>query len=125
MVRGALTIDRLTESDRILIAEGCTHHRQCGDIGTVVIPELIKKRTGADIPFDIVSGSEFPEDLSRYRLVVHCGGCMLNEREMKYRLTHSFEAGVPMTNYGVLIAYTNGILKRSTEAFPEMREIFG
>lgn len=118
--RGAAMLDKLKDGDRILISEGCTHHRQCGDIGTVKLPALIKKHTnGADIKIDFTSGGEFPEDVSGYALIIHCGGCMLNEREMAYRTRSAKDANVPMTNYGVAIAHMNGILKRSLAPFPD------
>ena len=114
-VKGAEAIDRLKDGDRILISEGCTHHRQCEDIGTVKLPEMIRKRTGADIRFDTSSGGGFPEDLSAYALVLHCGACMLNEREVLYRMKCAGDAGLPFTNYGTAIAYMQGILQRSLE----------
>ena len=110
----------LKDGDRILIAEGCTHHRQCGDIGTVKLPKRIREFSGAKVQIDFTSGGEFPEDLSKYKLIVHCGGCMLNEAEMQHRITKAKEAGIPMTNYGVALACKNGILKRSLELFPEV-----
>ena len=119
-VRGVRALDRLRDGDRVLIAEGCTHHRQCGDIGTVKLPAWIRRHTGKEISFSFTSGTEFPDDLSQYALVVHCGGCMLNEREMKYRLACAKDQQVPMTNYGILIAHVNGILKRSVEPFPKI-----
>ncbi len=114
-VQGASRLSELKNGDKILIGEGCTHHRQCGDIGTVKLPNLIRKFSGADVQIDFTSGGEFPTDLSGYKLVVHCGGCMLNETEMKHRIALAKEAGVPMTNYGMAIAHANGILKRSLE----------
>ncbi|MBQ8781352.1 MAG: [Oscillospiraceae bacterium] len=117
-------IDELKDGDSILISEGCTHHRQCGDIGTVKLPAWIKKHSGRDIKFCFTSGTEFPEDLTPYKLIVHCGGCMLNEREMKYRQRTAAEQGIPMTNYGILIAHMNGILKRSTDVIPELYGMF-
>ncbi len=122
-VAGVTALDKLNDGDTVLISEGCTHHRQCGDIGTVKLPNWIKKYTGKDIKFEFTSGTEFREDLTKYKLIVHCGGCMLNEREMKYRLRTAAEQGVPMTNYGILIAYVHGILKRSVEIFPEISEL--
>ncbi len=122
-VAGVTALDRLNDGDTVLISEGCTHHRQCGDIGTVKLPNWIKNYTGKDVKFEFTSGTEFREDLSKYKLIVHCGGCMLNEREMKYRLRTAEEQGVPMTNYGILIAYVHGILKRSVEIFPEIAEL--
>ncbi len=122
-VRGVRTLENLKDNDRILICEGCTHHRQCNDIGTVKMPGWIQKYTGKKLEFSFTSGTEFPDDLSDYRLIVHCGGCMLNEREMKYRLQCAEDQGIPMTNYGILIAYIHGILARSLEPFPEIAGI--
>lgn len=119
-VRGAKALDHLKNGDKVLICEGCTHHRQCGDIGTEKLPNWIRKHTGQEIEFHFTSGTEFPMDLSEYRMIIHCGGCMLNEREMKYRIACAQDAGIPITNYGVAIAYMNGILKRSVEVFPEI-----
>ncbi len=119
---GAAAVERLIDGDRILIAEGCTHHRQCDDIGTVKIPSWLKKYTGKDIKIETCSGTEFPEDLTKYAMVIHCGGCMLNEREVKYRTKCAVDQNVPITNYGTFIAYVNGILKRSLEVFPEILE---
>lgn len=119
-VRGAAMLDKLKDGDRILISEGCTHHRQCNDIGTVKMPNWIKKYSGKDIEFDFTSGGEFPDDLSAYSLVVHCGGCMLNAREMQSRAGFAADEGVPMTNYGIAIAHMHGILRRSVDAFPEV-----
>lgn len=118
VVRGARALDELNDGDTILISEGCTHHRQCEDIGTVKLPGWIRKHTGKALHFEFTSGTEFPADLSRYRLIVHCGGCTLNEREMKYRLKCAAEQEIPMTNYGTAIAHMHGILKRSIEIFP-------
>ena len=122
-VRGISALNRLEAGDKILISEGCTHHRQSDDIGTVKIPRWIKDYTGKDFQYEWSSGTEFPEDLKNYRLIVHCGGCMLNEREMKYRQKYAEEQGVPMTNYGILIAQTQGILKRSLEPFPDIQKL--
>jgi len=119
-LRGAAAVEKLQDGDKILIAEGCTHHRQCDDIGTVKIPNWLRKFTGKDITIESCSGMEFPEDLSPYALVIHCGGCMLNEREVRYRTKCAVDQGVPITNYGLLIAYMNGILRRSTSLFPEL-----
>ena len=124
-VRGVTALDRLEDGDTILISEGCTHHRQCDDIGTVKIPRWIKEYTGKDIRFETTSGTEFPDELRKYKLVVHCGGCMLNEREMKYRIACARDQGVAMTNYGILIAQTQGILKRSVQVFPEIVKLLG
>ena len=123
-IEGVMMLDKLKNGDKILISEGCTHHRQCGDIGTVKIPKWIREYTGKELLFETTSGTEFPADLSPYKMVVHCGGCMLNEREMQIRLERSKGQKVPMTNYGILIAYTHGILKRSVEIFPEIAELF-
>lgn len=117
LVAGASAVDSLQNGDRVLIAEGCTHHRQCEDIGTVKLPNWIRKHTGAEPEFHFCSGGDFPEDLSRYKMVVHCGGCMQTRREMEYRLTLCQEQGIPVTNYGVLIAYLNGILPRTLTPF--------
>ena len=122
-VKGAAQIGKLCDGDRILIAEGCTHHRQCGDIGTVKMPKWISDFSGAEIDFDFTSGGEFPTDLSRYKLVVHCGGCMLNEAEMTSRVKTAKAANVPVVNYGVAIAHMNGILKRSLELFPDISKL--
>ena len=122
-VRGVTALDTLEDGDAVLISEGCTHHRQCEDIGTVKIPRWIREYTGKDIRIETTSGTEFPDDLTEYKMVIHCGGCMLNEREMKYRASCAADQGVPMTNYGVLIAYVKGILKRSVEVFPEIYEL--
>lgn len=122
-VEGVRALDTLEDGDRILISEGCTHHRQCDDIGTVKLPGWIKAYTGKELNYEWSSGTEFPEDLSPYKLIVHCGGCMLNEREMKYRQKCAADQNIPMTNYGILIAYTQGILKRSLEPFPDILEI--
>ncbi len=122
-VRGAAAIEYLNDGDKILISEGCTHHRQCGDIGTVKLPNLLKKYTGKNFEFEFTSGTEFPDDLSGYKLVIHCGGCMLNEREVKYRYLCAVEQGVPITNYGTAIAYMNGILERSVDPFEDIRNL--
>lgn len=119
-VKGAAQFSGLRDGDRVLIAEGCTHHRQCGDIGTVKMPAWIENFSGAKPVYTFTSGGEFPSDLSAYKLVVHCGGCMLNETEMKHRIRTSVEAGVPVVNYGVAIAHMHGILRRSLELFPEV-----
>lgn len=111
--RGVERLENLKDGDKILISEGCSHHRQCDDIGTVKIPKWISEYTGLKLEFETTSGREFPEDLSKYRLVVHCGGCMLNEREMRYRRKQAEDQGVRFTNYGILIAYINGILSRA------------
>ena len=122
LVDGANKLSKIKDGDKILISEGCTHHRQCNDIGTVKIPQWIRNFTKSEPEFSFTSGGEFPDDLSEFSLVVHCGGCMLNEKEMKYRLTCAKEQGVPIVNYGVAIAQMHGILKRSLEIFPEIAE---
>ena len=114
---GAYAIEQLKDGDTVLISEGCTHHRQCEDIGTVKLPRLLKKYTQKELHFAFTSGTEFPTDLSKYSLIIHCGGCTLNEREMKYRLRCAKDQNVPITNYGIAIAHMNGILKRSLEPF--------
>lgn len=119
-VQGVRALERIEDGDKILISEGCTHHRQCGDIGTVKLPAWIRRNTGKEPVFRFTSGQEFPEDLKEYKLIVHCGGCMLNEREMRYRLGCARDQGIPMTNYGILIAHLKGILERSLEPFPEI-----
>lgn len=121
-INGVTAADRLKDGDTVLIAEGCTHHRQCGDIGTEKIPAWLRKHSGKDISIKTCSGTEFPEDLSPYALIVHCGGCMLNEREVRYRTKCATDQGVPITNYGTLIAYMNGILPRSLRIFPSLLE---
>ena len=123
VIGGAAALDRLKDGDRVLISEGCTHHRQCKDIGTVKLPGWIENYTGKKLSYSFTSGTEFPEDVSEYALVVHCGGCMLNEKEMKSRLKICTEQGVPVTNYGIAIAQMHGILKRSIEMFPDLLDI--
>ena len=120
LVRGAAALSRLQDGDTVLISEGCTHHRQCGDIGSVKIPAWIEEFSGAKPQYAFTSGGEFPSDLSAYKVVVHCGGCMLNETEMGHRIRVAAEAGVPMVNYGIAIARMYGILARSLEPFPDM-----
>lgn len=110
---GARALETLKNGDKILVSEGCTHHRQCGDIGTCKLPAMIKKYTGKEPEFVFTSGTEFPEDLSGFSMVVHCGGCMLTESEMKYRLAMAADQNIPMTNYGIIMAYMGGILERS------------
>ena len=119
-VKGIQAVDSLKDGDRILISEGCTHHRQCEDIGTVKLPNWLLKYTGKDLKFEWSSGREFKEDLSPYAMVVHCGGCMLNEREVKYRMKCAVDQGIPFTNYGIAIAYMKGILQRSIEPIPNL-----
>lgn len=121
-VSGVTALDTLQDGDTILMSEGCTHHRQCDDIGTVKIPRLVKKYSGKDVNFEWTSGTEFSENLKKYKMVIHCGGCMLNEREMQYRLKCAEDEGVPITNYGTAIAHMNGILFRSLAPFPELQE---
>ena len=123
LVKGVKKLDTLRDNDVVLISEGCTHHRQCGDIGTVKLPAWIRKYTGKNIRFEFTSGTEFPAELSKYSMIIHCGGCMLNEREMKYRIKCAADANIPITNYGMTIAYVNGILKKSLEIFPEIESI--
>lgn len=123
LVKGASKLSKLENGDTVLISEGCTHHRQCGDIGTSKLPKWIGEYTGKSLGFEFTSGGEFPEDLSKYALVLHCGGCMLNSREMSSRLGISEDEGVPMTNYGISIAMMNGILKRSLEPFPDILKL--
>ena len=117
VVKGARVLDTLEDGNRVLISEGCTHHRQCGDIGTEKLPDWIKKHTKKELYFEFTSGTEFPADPAKYQLIVHCGGCTLNERELKYRLKCAEDAGTPITNYGTAIAYMKGILERSTSLF--------
>ena len=119
-VKGVLALEKISDGDTILIAEGCTHHRQCDDIGTVKLPHWIRRFTGKNTEFAFTSGGEFPHDLTPYKLIVHCGACMLNEREMKYRERESAAQGAPFTNFGILIAYMEGILKRSVSLFPHL-----
>jgi [FeFe] hydrogenase H-cluster maturation GTPase HydF len=123
VVEGVSALSALKDGDPILIAEGCTHHRQCEDIGTVKIPRLIRKTLGIEPDFHFASGSDFPEDLTNYRLVIHCGGCTLNEREMHSRLRACAENGVPVTNYGILLAHLNSILERSIALFPDISKL--
>ena len=118
-----ISLDSLRDGDKILIGEGCTHHRQCDDIGTVKIPRWIRERAGCELEFDFTSGTEYPDDLSPYKMIIHCGGCMLNAREMCYRVQCAVDQKIPITNYGILIAYLTGILKRSVEPFPEILQI--
>ena len=118
-LKGAAAIDKLNDGDKILISEGCTHHRQCGDIGSVKLPNMLKKYTGKNFEINLTSGREFPEDVSGYKLAIHCGGCMLGAKEMVYRMNTAEDCGVPFTNYGVALAYMQGILKRTVEMLPE------
>ena len=121
-VKGIQAVDSLKDGDRILVSEGCTHHRQCEDIGTVKLPNWLLKYTGKDLKFEWSSGREFKEDLSPYAMVIHCGGCMLNEREVKYRMKCAVDQGIPFMNYGIAIAYMKGILQRSIEPFPNLAQ---
>ena len=122
-VKSVKTLDDIKAGDRILISEGCTHHRQCDDIGTVKLPNWIRNYTKCEPEFIFTSGTEFPIDLSSYKLIIHCGGCTLNEREIMYRNKCAYLQNVPMTNYGIAIAYMNGILKRTVKPLPEIKEI--
>lgn len=119
VINGAKKLSELKGGEKILISEGCTHHRQCGDIGTEKLPKLIRKFTGKEFEFEFSSGTEFPRELEKYALIIHCGGCMLNEREMKYRIKCAKDKNIPITNYGISIAFMNGILERSIQIFPE------
>lgn len=120
LVNGAQAIDTLEDGDKVLISEGCTHHRQCGDIGTEKLPNWLKQHTRKSLSYEFTSGTEFPLELDQYKLIIHCGGCMLNEREMKYRMKCAEDAGIPMTNYGTAIAHMHGILERSLEVFSDL-----
>lgn len=122
-VKGAAAIEKLKDGDKVLISEGCTHHRQCNDIGTVKLPNWLRKYTGKDIVIETSSGKGFPDDLSPYSLVIHCGGCMLNEREMQYRRKFAEDSDIPFTNYGIAIAYMQGILKRTLSVFPNLEKL--
>ncbi len=122
-VKGVVAVEKLEDKDKVLVSEGCSHHRQCDDIGTVKIPRWMKNYTGKNITFEFTSGAEFPEDLTPYKMIVHCGGCMLNEREVRYRMKCAVDQGIPITNYGVTIAYMQGILKRSLKIFPHLEAV--
>lgn len=122
-VQGVTALESLEDGDKILIGEGCTHHRQCDDIGTVKLPRWIKEYTGKNPEFIFTSGTEFPLDLSPYKMIIHCGACMLNEREMQYRIKCAADQNIPFTNYGITIAYINGILKRTVEPFPQIYKL--
>lgn len=124
-VQGIAAIGELKDGDTVLICEGCTHHRQCEDIGSVKIPRWLREATGKDLNIVLTAGNDFPADLSPYSLIVHCGGCMLNERAMGYRVAEAQKQGVPITNYGILIAWMTGILARSLEIFPELQALVG
>ena len=119
-VKGVSAVETLRDEDKVLISEGCTHHRQCDDIGSVKIPRWLRKYTGKNLQIELSAGREFPEDLSPYSLVIHCGGCMLNEREVRYRMKCAVDQKIPFTNYGITIAYMQGILKRSVGIFPDL-----
>ena len=122
-VQGVTALDSLEDGDKILIGEGCTHHRQCDDIGTVKLPRWSKEYTGKNPEFIFTSGTEFPLNLSPYKMIIHCGACMLNEREMQYRIKCAADQNIPFTNYGITIAYINGILKRTVEPFPQIYKL--
>ena len=122
-VQGVTALENLEDGDKILVGEGCTHHRQCDDIGTVMLPRWIKEYTGKNPEFIFTSGTEFPLDLSPYKMIIHCGACMLNEREMQYRIKCAADQNIPFTNYGITIAYINGILKRTVEPFPQIYKL--
>ena len=122
-VQGIGALEKLREGDRVLIAEGCTHHRQCNDIGTVKIPNWLRKHTGVSLNISTCSGNEFPQDLSPYSLVIHCGGCMLTEREVLFRMKCAIDQGVPFLNYGVAIAYMHGILGRALSILPQLQAL--
>lgn len=122
-VQGVTALENLEDGDKILVGEGCTHHRQCDDIGTVKLPRWIKEYTGKNPEFIFTSGTEFPMDLSPYKMIIHCGACMLNEREMQYRIKCAADQNIPFTNYGITIAYINGILKRTVEPFPQIYKL--
>ena len=123
-IDGVLAINNLQEGDTVLISEGCTHHRQCDDIGSVKLPKWLQSFTGKNLNFEFTSGNSFKEDLSKYKLIIHCGGCMLNEREVSNRMKAATKQNVPITNYGIAIAYMNGILKRSLSVFPQKYNMF-
>lgn len=122
-VNGVKKIDSLKDGSRVLISEGCTHHRQCDDIGTVKLPKMLKQYTQSDLEFEWSSGNGFPEDLSKYDLVIHCGGCMVNDREMKYRMNSAQQQGTAFTNYGTALAYMQGILSRVIAPIPELKSL--
>ena len=117
-IKGVNTVKNLNDKDRILLAEGCTHHRQCNDIGTVKIPNWLRTYTGKDLLIETCSGNEFPEDLSPYKIVIHCGGCMLTENTIRARMESAQKQGVPFVNYGIVIAFMTGILERSLRMLP-------
>ena len=123
LVRGAAKLSRLQSTDKVLISEGCTHHRQCGDIGTVKLPEWIRAYAGVSPEFHFTSGRDYPDDLSGFALIVHCGGCMLGETEMQNRILQAQDSGVPIVNYGIAIAQMHGILRRSLQPFPDLETL--
>ena len=123
LVEGVRAVKSLKDNDKILIAEGCTHQRQCDDIGTVKIPRWLKEYTGKNLQIETCSGAQFPTDLSSYAMIIHCGGCTLHEKEMKHRIFAAGEQNVPIVNYGIFIAFVNGILTRSVELFPAIYDI--
>ena len=123
LIKGVTALEQIEDGDKILVSEGCTHHRQCDDIGTVKIPRWLKEYTGKELIIETSSGTEFPDDLGSYKMIIHCGGCMLNEREMKYRISCAQDQGIPIANYGMVIAYIHGILKRSLSPFPEIEKL--
>ena len=120
---GVAAVETLKDGDVILMAEGCTHHRQCNDIGTVKIPNWLRKHTGCELRFETCSGREYPDDLSSYAMIVHCGGCMITERDMQYRMRCAIDQGIPFVNYGILIAQMTGTLERSVRLFPEIHAL--
>lgn len=122
-VKGVAALGSLKAGDKVLISEGCTHHRQCNDIGTVKIPRWLKGFTGNEIEIETSSGLGFPEDLTEFKAIIHCGGCMLTEREINYRMKCAIDSGIPFTNYGIMIAYVNGILPRALAIFPELQKL--
>ncbi len=124
LAEGAAAVNNLKDGDKVLIAEGCTHRRQCEDIGTVKIPKWLKEYSGKELIIETCSGQDFPKDLPEYALIIHCGGCTLTEREMKHRILCASGQGVPIVNYGIFIAYVNGILKRSVNMFPSVSKVF-
>jgi predicted GTPase len=124
-VRGAAALRSVTSESHVLISEGCTHHRQCEDIGTVKIPRLLKRHAGAEPEFSFTSGAGFPDSLEGIDLVIHCGACMLNDREVAHRVSQAQSAGIPIVNYGMALAAMNGMLARTLEPFPEVAEMLG
>ena len=123
LIKGAKQISNLADNDTVLISEGCTHHRQCNDIGSVKFPKWLEDFTGKKLNFEFSSGNDFTNTPEKYKLIIHCGGCMLNEKEMKSRIQIAKNSSIPIVNYGIAISYMNGILKRSLEIFPEILEI--